>query len=165
VAVVRNDYRCANRDGSLSSGCGHEKWFDWRMKWMNEPASWKRSGESLVVHSRAKTDFWQKTFYGYVTDNGHFFYLPVSGDFVFQARVNGQYAALYDQAGLLVRQNAENWMKCGTAFFDGQRHASVVFTRDFSGPVHHARFIQQRANLVASGPEKEIHRNIVFIGR
>ena len=42
------------------------------------------------------------------------------------------YAALYDQAGLMVRQNAENWMKCGTEFFDGQRHGSVVFTRDFS---------------------------------
>jgi hypothetical protein len=46
--------------------------------------------------------------------------------------VNGEYAALYDQAGLMVRRNAENWMKCGTEFFDGQRHASVVFTRDFS---------------------------------
>jgi regulation of enolase protein 1 (concanavalin A-like superfamily) len=103
-----------------------------RMKWMNEPASWNRSGDKLVVRSRAKTDFWRKTFYGYITDNGHFFYLPVSGDFVFQARVNGQYAALYDQAGLMVRLDAENWMKCGTEFFDSQRHASVVFTRDFS---------------------------------
>ena len=102
------------------------------MKWMNEPASWKRSGDGLQVRSRAKTDFWRKTFYGYITDNGHFFYLPVSGDFVFQARANGEYAALYDQAGIMVRQNAENWVKCGTEFFDGQRHASVVFTRDFS---------------------------------
>jgi regulation of enolase protein 1 (concanavalin A-like superfamily) len=103
-----------------------------RMTWMNEPASWKRSGDRLVVHSRAKTDFWRKTFYGYVTDNGHFFHVPASGDFTFQARVNGQYGALYDQAGLMVRLNADNWMKCGTEFFDGQRHASVVFTRDFS---------------------------------
>jgi len=46
--------------------------------------------------------------------------------------VNGQYAALYDQAGLMVRQDAVNWMKCGTEYFDGSRHASVVFTRDFS---------------------------------
>jgi regulation of enolase protein 1 (concanavalin A-like superfamily) len=103
-----------------------------RMKWMNEPASRNRYGDKLVVRSRAKTDFWRKTFYGYITDNGHFFYLPVNGDFVFQARVNGQYAALYDQAGLMVRLDAENWMKCGTEFFDSRRHASVVFTRDFS---------------------------------
>jgi Protein of unknown function (DUF1349) len=70
-----------------------------RMKWMNEPASYKRVGETMVVHSRAKTDFWKKTFYGYITDSGHFFHLETAGDFMFQAKVNGKYAALYDQAG------------------------------------------------------------------
>jgi hypothetical protein len=55
--------------------------------------------------------------YGYITDNGHFFYLPVSGNFVFEARVDGQYAALYDQAGLMVRIDAQNWAKCGTELF------------------------------------------------
>jgi len=69
-----------------------------RMRWMNEPASYKIRGETMVVHSRSKTDFWRKTFYGYITDNGHFFYLEANGDFTFQARVNGQYAALYDQS-------------------------------------------------------------------
>lgn len=103
-----------------------------RMTWTNDPASSTRSGDKLTVRSRAKTDFWRKTFYGYITDNGHFFHLPANGDFTFQARVNGQYAALYDQAGLMVRLDAENWVKCGTEFFDGKRHASVVFTRDFS---------------------------------
>ena len=103
-----------------------------RMTWLNEPASSKGFGGKLFVRSRAKTDFWRKTFYGYITDNGHFFHLSASGDFVFQARVNGNYAALYDQAGLMVRLDAENWIKCGTEFFDGRRHASVVFTRDFS---------------------------------
>lgn len=102
------------------------------MKWMNEPASWNRSGDALVARTRPKTDFWRKTFYGYITDNGHFFHLPATGDFTFQARINGQYAALYDQAGLMVRLDPENWMKCGTEFFDGQRHASVAFTHDFS---------------------------------
>jgi regulation of enolase protein 1 (concanavalin A-like superfamily) len=103
-----------------------------RMTWFNEPAASKRVGEKLIVHSRPKTDFWRKTFYGYITDNGHFLHLRADGDFIFEARVNGRYAALYDQAGLMVRVNAENWMKCGTEFFDGKRHASVVFTREFS---------------------------------
>jgi uncharacterized protein len=103
-----------------------------RMQWMNEPASVNRSGTNLVVRSRAKTDFWRKTFYGYITDNGHFFHGSAEGEFTLQARISGGYAALYDQAGLMVRLDAENWMKCGTEFFDGKRHASVVFTRDFS---------------------------------
>lgn len=103
-----------------------------RMKWMNDPASVNISTDKLIVRARPKTDFWRKTSYGYVTDNGHFFHLPVTGDFDFEARIDGQYAALYDQAGLMVRIDAQNWVKCGTEYFDGARHASVVFTREFS---------------------------------
>jgi regulation of enolase protein 1 (concanavalin A-like superfamily) len=85
-----------------------------------------------VVRSRAKTDFWQKTFDGYVADNGHFYHLSVPGDFTFTACINGKYATLYDQAGLMVRLDSENWMRCGTEFIDGKRLASVVFTRNYS---------------------------------
>jgi regulation of enolase protein 1 (concanavalin A-like superfamily) len=103
-----------------------------RMKWMNEPASWKLTDGRIIVRSKPKTDFWRKTFYGYITDNGHFFHVPAGGEFTFEARIGGHYSALYDQAGLMVRVDAENWVKCGTEFVDGERHASVVFTRDFS---------------------------------
>jgi len=103
-----------------------------RMSSMNAPASFRNNGHALVVRSKPKTDFWHKTFYGYITDNGHFFHVPASGDFVLEAQVNGQYAALYDLAGSMVRLDSENWMKCGIEFFDQQRHASVVFTGDFS---------------------------------
>jgi hypothetical protein len=86
------------------------------MKWMNEPAAWKVADGKITVRSEPKTDFWRKTFYGYITDNGHFFHLSVEGEFTFEVRVGGQYAALYDQAGLMVRVDAENWVKCGTEF-------------------------------------------------
>lgn len=102
------------------------------MSWMNDPASAKISGNAITVRSRAKTDFWQKTFDGYAADSGHFFHLPASGDFTFTALINGQYATQYDQAGLMVRIDGENWMRCGTEFIDGKRYASVVFTRTYS---------------------------------
>ncbi len=103
-----------------------------KMKWMNEPGSAKQSGEQLAVTTKPKTDFWRKTFYDYVTDNGHFFFLPVTGDFTFESRVAGKYAALYDQAGLMVRVDSSNWLKCGLELVDGIGHASVVVTREFS---------------------------------
>ncbi len=116
-----------------------------RMKWLNEPVSATISENKLVVRAKPKTDFWRKTFFGYVTDSGHFFHLPVRGDFVFEARVEGQYAAQYDQAGLMVRIDAQNWVKCGTEFSDNARHASVVFTREFSDG-------STMSDLVTSGP-------------
>ena len=102
------------------------------MTWLNSPSKARIEGSKLTVVSSAKTDFWRKTFYGYVTDNGHFFHLPAEGDFRFEARINGKYAAQYDQAGLMVRLDEKQWMKCGTEFVDGKRNASVVFTREFS---------------------------------
>jgi len=103
-----------------------------RMSWLNPPADVAYSSGQLKVRCKGKTDFWRKTYYGYITDNGHFFHLPARGDFTFLARVNGDYAALYDQAGLMVRLDEKHWMKCGTEFFDGRRWASVVFTHDYS---------------------------------
>jgi hypothetical protein len=103
-----------------------------QMSWMNEPASAKINGTEITVRSRAKTDFWQKTFDGYAADSGHFFHLPASGNFTFSALINGKYATQYDQAGLMVRINADNWMRCGTEFIEGKRYASVVFTRTYS---------------------------------
>lgn len=103
-----------------------------KMKWFNEPASSKQVGDQLAVTTKLKTDFWRKTFYDYVTDNGHFFFLPVAGDFTFECGVGGKYAALYDQAGLMVRIDSSNWLKCGLELVDGIGHASVVVTREYS---------------------------------
>jgi len=104
-----------------------------RMAWLNPPASWNKpnSGGGLVARSVSGSDFWREP-PDDIRDTGHFFHLPASGDFTFQARIGGEYAGQYDHAGLMVRVDAENWMKCGTEFYDGQRHASVVFTRGFS---------------------------------
>jgi regulation of enolase protein 1 (concanavalin A-like superfamily) len=103
-----------------------------RMTWLNEPASVTYPDGGVVARAKPKTDFWRKTFYGYVTDNGHFLHLPVSGEFTFEARVLGKYASLYDQAGLMVRLDEKHWMKCGSEFFEQRRWASVVFTHDYS---------------------------------
>lgn len=103
-----------------------------RMSWLNPPANEHYSDGTLNARSKGKTDFWRKTYFGYINDDGHFLHLPVAGEFKFTARVDGNYAALYDQAGLMVRLDEKHWMKCGTEFFDGKRWASAVFTHDFS---------------------------------
>jgi hypothetical protein len=103
-----------------------------RMTWLNPPATEFYDSGALTARCKGKTDFWRKTFYGYINDNGHFLHLPAQGEFMFQARVNGNYSQLYDQAGLMVRLDEKNWIKCGSEFFEGKRWASVVVTHDFS---------------------------------
>jgi uncharacterized protein len=100
--------------------------------WMNPPKRWRRDGNIVYCTADPKTDFWRKTFYGYITDNGHLLYRTMSGDFTTTVKVTGNYHELYDQAGLMVRTDEANWMKCGVELVEGKQYLSVVFTRDFS---------------------------------
>lgn len=102
------------------------------MNWLNEPAHWNVQGETIAVTTKAKSDFWRKTHYGFVRDNGHFYYQPVTGNFVAEVKINGQYRDLYDQAGLMVRLDETTWIKCGIEYIDGVQHVSAVVTRDYS---------------------------------
>ncbi len=102
------------------------------MQWFNDPAAFEIRDGLLEVKTASKSDFWRRTHYGFTRDSGHFFFQKVQGDFVAEIRVNGQYEALYDQAGLMLRVDEENWIKTGIEFFDGLQHASAVVTREFS---------------------------------
>jgi regulation of enolase protein 1 (concanavalin A-like superfamily) len=102
------------------------------MYWYNEPSTWTELDNAIIITADPKTDFWRKTHYGFIRDSGHFYYQPVSGDFSAEVKVSGEYATLYDQAGLMVRVDEANWLKCGIEFVDGVQYASAVVTRDYS---------------------------------
>ena len=102
------------------------------MTWLNEPQNWKQEGGQLSVFANTHTDFWRKTHYGFVRDNGHFYYEKVSGNFEIETEFRGKYESLYDQAGLMVRLDETTWMKTGIEFVNGIHHVSAVVTRDYS---------------------------------
>ncbi|MEW6580523.1 MAG: DUF1349 domain-containing protein [Chloroflexota bacterium] len=102
------------------------------MQWYNEPPAWSAQGNAVTINVAPKTDFWRKTHDGGVRDNGHFYYRPVSGDFSAQVKFSAAYHALYDHAGLMVRADAETWLKCGVEYVGGVQYASAVVTRDYS---------------------------------
>lgn len=102
------------------------------MQWYNPPLSWKKHDHHIQVTAGAKTDFWRKTHYGFIRDDGNFYYEQITGNFVVEVKVSGQYRSLYDQAGLMIRQDEMTWLKCGIEFVENVQQASAVVTRDFS---------------------------------
>lgn len=87
---------------------------------------------ALAVETGDQTDFWRETFYGFVRDTGHFGFAEVSGDFSAEVSFAGDYTELYDQAGMMIRLDAETWLKAGIEYTDAQQHLSVVVTRGVS---------------------------------
>jgi regulation of enolase protein 1 (concanavalin A-like superfamily) len=102
------------------------------MQWYNEPPEWSDDDGIITLKTAPDTDFWRLTRHDYVKDDAHFYYETISGDFVAQVRFRAAYNALYDQAGLMLRENETTWLKCGVEYLDGVQAASTVITRDFS---------------------------------
>lgn len=102
------------------------------MEWLNEPATWSQNGSGLIVVPDAGSDFWRITDYGFIHDNGHALLKPVQGDFAATVSFSADYRAQYDQAGLMIRVDAKNWLKAGIEHGDGQCFLSAVVTRDYS---------------------------------
>jgi regulation of enolase protein 1 (concanavalin A-like superfamily) len=102
------------------------------MQWHNEPPKWHSQDGRIEVSVTGGTDFWRKTHYGFIRDNGHFGYVEVQGDFTAEVKVNGGYRELYDQAGLMLRSDAEHWIKTGIEYVHGVQYVSAVVTNDFS---------------------------------
>jgi regulation of enolase protein 1 (concanavalin A-like superfamily) len=100
--------------------------------WLNAPAHWQRIDGDLIVTTDDRTDFWRKTEYGFIRDNGHFAHQTVAGDFSVQVTFTGKYRTLYDQAGLMLRLDAERWIKTGIELVDELMNFSTVVTNDTS---------------------------------
>ena len=101
-------------------------------KWLNEPLDWGIKSGKLNVTTGFKTDFWRHTHYGFVRDSGHFWQLPAPKTFTASLTFEGSYETLYDQAGLMLRVDEKNWIKCGIEHSDGMTNFSIVITRDSS---------------------------------
>ncbi|MEU8076428.1 DUF1349 domain-containing protein [Catellatospora citrea] len=102
------------------------------MSWLHEPGEWSQKDGVLRAVTELRTDFWRRTFYGWTTDNGHFYHRPVTGDFTAEVVVSATHTTLFDQAGMMVRADERNWMKTGLEVTSGTLHVSTVYTREFS---------------------------------
>lgn len=96
-------------------------------QWLNEPAVSRRD-DALHVTTDAQTDFWRETHYGYTHDSGHFYAIETGEAFTAQLRVRAQFEQLYDQAGIMVRIDAQHWLKAGLEYSDGATALSSVLT-------------------------------------
>jgi regulation of enolase protein 1 (concanavalin A-like superfamily) len=100
--------------------------------WVNEPQNWSHEGGILSVTTDEKTDFWNKTWYGFERFSGHFFGVDVVDDFTFQVKVKAGFHALYDQAGVMFLADKSHWLKAGVELNDGAPAIGSVLTLNHS---------------------------------
>jgi regulation of enolase protein 1 (concanavalin A-like superfamily) len=107
-----------------------------QFEWYCEPTRWSLDAGKLALQVRTDsyTDFWRRTHSGNEADNGHFLWTSVASDFVMIGRVRSAVQHQYDQAGLMVRVDPENWIKTSVEMEpgDNNRLGAVVTTAGYS---------------------------------
>ena len=99
-----------------------------KMQWFNEPENWKVENNSLLMFVTPQTDYWRISHYGFTVDDAPFYYGEYGGEFEASVKITGQYKERFDQAGLMIRLDNENYIKAGIEFVDGKYNLSVVVT-------------------------------------
>ena len=100
------------------------------LNWFCPPKQWSMENGCLSIYPDAKTDFWQRTHYGFRNDNGHFLYIEVPDNFILTTRVRFFSTHQYDQAGLMVRISPDFWLKTSIEFEpDEPNRLGAVVTR------------------------------------
>ena len=99
-----------------------------KMQWFNEPASYSIQNRTLEMDVPAQTDFWRIAHYGFTVDDGPFLYATYGGEFEAKIKVSGDYKERFDQAGMMIRLDHENYVKFGIEYVDGKYNISTVVT-------------------------------------
>ena len=101
--------------------------------WMNEPQRVRFDDEGMFVSAKQNTDFWCCSRFNFKKDDGHFFYGRAEGDFC--CDLNWEFATRgqFNQCGIMLRVDGENWFKASIMYQDEQN--PMLATSLTPGPI------------------------------
>ena len=103
-----------------------------KMQWFNEPSQWEIKDKKLTLFATPQSDYWRIAHYGFTVDDAPFLYTTYGGEFEAKVKITGDYKVRYDQAGMMIRIDHENYIKTGIEYVDGTYNLSAVVTHHTS---------------------------------
>lgn len=102
--------------------------------WINPPQKFMLNNDVLKIQTEPKTDFWQRTHYGFSRANAPAFLTKIEGDFTFSVKTRFKTQKQYDQCGVFLYTDDENWVKASVEYENEQfaRLGSVVTNLGYS---------------------------------
>ena len=105
------------------------------LQWTRPPRSFTISPEEIRITTEPGTDLWQRTYYGFQNDNAPVLQMETDETrFSFTVRTDFDSKHRFDQCGVAVYLDSENWLKASIEYENAeyQRLGSVVTNRGYS---------------------------------
>ncbi|MDO5661594.1 MAG: DUF1349 domain-containing protein [Brachybacterium sp.] len=97
--------------------------------WTHPPTAVRDDGADLLVTAVEGSDAWRHTSYGFVHDSEHALLASMTPGSAMEVEFTADFSEQFDQAGLFLRVDEENWVKAGVEFADGAPQVGAVVTR------------------------------------
>ena len=110
--------------------------------WIRQPKQYTITDSLITIVSEPHTDLWQRTYYGFSNDNAPVLQMKTSNKFFsFTVKTSFNSSALFDQCGIAIYLDSDNWMKASIEYENEeyQRLGSVVTNNGYAAsPVDHS---------------------------
>jgi regulation of enolase protein 1 (concanavalin A-like superfamily) len=102
--------------------------------WIYPPKNYDIRSDFVRIETEAKTDFWQRSYYGFRNENAPALLLECDRNFTFTVRVSFDYQTRFDQCGVIIYGDRENWFKASIEYENNEisRLGSVVTNLGYS---------------------------------
>ena len=103
--------------------------------WIREADQSDVTDDRIIIYTQPKTDLWQRTYYGFQNDSAPVLQMKTSEKyFSFIVKTEFDSKARFDQCGIVVYLDSENWMKASIEYENEQyqRLGSVVTNHGYS---------------------------------
>ncbi len=111
------------------------KWNANDLKWIREPKDYTITENRIEITTQPHTDLWQRTYYHFRNDNAPVLQLETDEKyFSFIVKTEFESKHRYDQCGIVVYLDSENWLKASIEYENEeyQRLGTVVTNNGYS---------------------------------
>ena len=85
--------------------------------WTREPKQYVITDSLITIETEPNTDLWQRTYYGFSNDNAPVLQMKTSCQyFSFTVKTEFNSSALFDQCGIAIYLDSDNWMKASIEY-------------------------------------------------
>lgn len=106
-----------------------------KFKWTREPADYSVTTDKIEIITNPHTDLWQRTYYHFRNDNAPVLQMETDEKyFSFVVKTEFDTKVRYDQSGIVMYLDSENWLKASMEYENEQiqRLGSVVTNNGYS---------------------------------
>lgn len=90
-------------------------------RWLNRPRQSTLDDDAVTIITEPQTDFWQRSYYGFRNDNAPALLFSSADNFTFTVKVSFRYKKLFDQCGVIIYLDSENWFKASIEYDNEER--------------------------------------------